>query len=157
MSPAVPLAIFWFLYFGALGVFFPYYTLYLHENAGLDGAQVGAVLSMLPLVGIVAQPLWGHIADRSGARSAVLTLVTAGAALGYALLARAHGFAAFLVATGGLAVFATAVGPVSLSVTFAALRGRGRHAFGLVRVWGTIGYLVCVAGYPWVLHRWAPA
>jgi PPP family 3-phenylpropionic acid transporter len=55
-----------------------------------------------------------------------------------------------------LAVFATAVVPVLLSVTFAALRDDGSHAFGLVRVWGTIGYLFAVAGYPVLLHRVAP-
>ena len=156
MRRVAPLALFWFLYFGGLGVFFPYFTLYLHENAGLDGAQVGVVLAMLPLVGIVAQPLWGIVADRTGARSAILVLLTAGAAVGYAALTTVHGFAAFVVATGALATFATAVVPVALSVTFAALRGAGPHAFGLVRVWGTIGYLVCVAGYPWLLHRFAP-
>jgi PPP family 3-phenylpropionic acid transporter len=45
--------------------------------------------------------------------------------------------------------------PLALSVTFAALRSA--HAFGRIRVWGTIGYLVSVAAFPWLLHRVAPA
>lgn len=157
MRRAAPLAIFWFFYFGALGIFFPFYTLYLHENAGLDGTEVGIVLAMMPLVGMIAQPLWGYVADRTGGRSRVLVIVTVGAALGYAALATVQRFAAFVVVTGALAAFASAVIPISLSVTFAALRGAGIHAFGLVRVWGTIGYLLTVAGYPWLLHRLAPA
>jgi PPP family 3-phenylpropionic acid transporter len=157
MRRVAPLSVFWFLYFGGLGIFFPYYALYLHEDAGLDGTQVGIVLSVLPLIGIVAQPFWGHVADRSGARSRVLVVVTAAAAVGYAALTLARGFTGFIVLTAVLAVFATAVIPVSLSVTFAALRGAGPHAFGLVRVWGTIGYLAGVAGYPFALHRFAPA
>ena len=44
-----------FLYFAGLGVFFPFYTLYLRENAGLSGTEVGIVLATLPLVGMVAQ------------------------------------------------------------------------------------------------------
>jgi PPP family 3-phenylpropionic acid transporter len=157
MRRVAPLSVFWFLYFAGLGIFFPYYALYLHENAGLDGTEVGLVLAVLPLVGIVAQPFWGHVADRSGARSQVLALVTAAAAVGFAALTIARDFAVFVAMTAGLAVFGTAVVPGALSVTFAALRGAGPHAFGLVRVWGTIGYLIGVAGYPWLLHRFAPA
>jgi PPP family 3-phenylpropionic acid transporter len=157
MRRVAPLALFWFLYFGGLGIFFPYFPLYLHENAGLDGVQIGVVLATLPLVGIAAQPTWGYVADRTGARSGILVLLTAGAALGYAGFAAGRGFAGFVAITALLAVFASAVVPIALSVTFAALRGAGRHAFGLVRVWGTIGYLIGVAAYPRILHRFAPA
>ena len=66
MRRAVPLAVFWFLFFGGLGVFYPFYTLYLHENAGLSGTEVGAILAVMPLVGMVAQPFWGQLADRTG-------------------------------------------------------------------------------------------
>ena len=156
MRRVAPLAVFWFLYFGGLGIFFPYYALYLHEDAGLDGTQVGIVLAVLPLIGIVSQPFWGHVADRSGARSRVLVAITAGAAIGYGALTAARGFGGFVVLTGVLAAFAPAVIPVSMSVTFAVLRDAGPHAFGLVRVWGTIGYLVGVAGYPWALHHFVP-
>src|SRR5262245_24170033 len=151
------LAVFWFTYFCGLGVFFPYYTLYLHENAGLDGTQVGLVLATLPLVGCIAQPLWGYLADRSGARRHVLLLVTAATALGCAALGETRSFAAIVVTTAAVAAFATSGVPLLRSVTFATLRGAGPHAFGLVRVWGTLGYLVTVAGYPVVLHRFAPA
>ncbi|MEE9185938.1 MAG: MFS transporter, partial [Candidatus Binatia bacterium] len=71
MRRTFPLALFWFIYMGALGIFFPYYSLYLRENAGLSGSQVGLVLAIIPLVGIVAQPFWGQVADRTGERSRV--------------------------------------------------------------------------------------
>jgi MFS transporter, PPP family, 3-phenylpropionic acid transporter len=154
---AFPLALFWFLSFSGLGIFFPYFALYLHENAGLDGTQVGIVVAVLPLVGIVAQPLWGYAADRTGARRTLLLVTTIGAALGFATLTTARGFAAIVAATALLAAFLTTIVPLVLSVTFAALRGHGPHAFGLVRVWGTIGYLLSVSAFPWFLHRAAPA
>jgi PPP family 3-phenylpropionic acid transporter len=152
MRRSLPLAAYWFFYFGALGIFFPFYSLYLHENAGLSGAKVGVVLAMLPVVGLVAQPLWGWVADRTGARSAVLTALTLGAAGGYAVLGVASGFVLLLLATALLAFFSTAVVPVSVSVALAALRDRGAHAFGYVRVWGTLGYLVLVVTFPLGLH-----
>ena len=153
MRRAAPLALFWFFYFGALGIFFPYYSLYLRENAGLTGTQVGLVLAMLPLVGIFAQPLWGQMADRTGARSLILALLTLGAAAGYAGLAMVDNFPTFLLTTAFLALFATAVLPVSVSVTLAAVRDQGPHAFGLVRVWGTVGFLVFVVGFPRALDH----
>jgi PPP family 3-phenylpropionic acid transporter len=157
MRRAVPLAVFWFLFFGGLGVFYPFYTLYLHENAGLGGTEVGAILAVMPLVGMVAQPFWGQLADRTGARSAVLTVVVLGAAAGSAALGVLRGFPALLLGTAAMATCSMAVVPIALSVTFAAVRGLGPHAFGLVRVWGTIGYLIGVVLFPWALHRVAPA
>jgi len=156
MRPTLALSAYWFLYFAGLGVFFPFYTLYLRDDAGLSGTEVGVVMATLPLVGMVAQPLWGQLADRSGARSTLLALLTLATAFGYALLASLDGFVALVAGTATLAVFATAVSPLSLSVTFAALRG-GAHGFGYVRVWGTIGYLLAVVLYPWGLHLAVPA
>lgn len=152
----LPLSVFWFLYFAGLGVFFPFYTLYLREQGGLSGTEVGIVLAVMPMVGMVAQPLWGQVADRTGARSTVLALLTAGTALGFLALTGVRGFLPLAGATAALAVCGTAVVPVALSVTFAALRDRGPHAFGLVRVWGTLGYLLAVAAFPIALHRVAP-
>lgn len=146
------LSAYWFLYFAGLGVFFPFYTLYLREDAGLSGTEIGLVMATLPLVGMVAQPAWGHLADRSGARSAILVLLTVASSGAYLLLGTLHGFANLVAGTAALALAATAVVPLSMSVTFAALPGRGTHAFGYVRVWGTVGYLLAVAAFPWVLR-----
>ena len=144
----VLIALFWFLYFGALGIFFPFYSLYLSENAGLTSSQVGLVLACIPLTGLVTQPQWGNLADRSGARRTVLCLLTLASAAGYTLLALPTTFMEFLVATAAMAVFATAVIPMSLSVALATLDRAGPHAFGLARVWGTIGYLISVIAFP---------
>jgi PPP family 3-phenylpropionic acid transporter len=138
---------------GALGIFFPYYSLFLRENAGLSGTQVGLILAVVPFVGILAQPFWGQVADRTGARSWVLALLSLGAALGYSALAVVRGFIALLVTTAALAVFTSAVIPMTISVNLAALRGAGPYAYGLVRVWGTLGFLIMVVGFPWLLHR----
>jgi PPP family 3-phenylpropionic acid transporter len=151
-----PLGAFWFVFFGGLGIFYPYFALYLREQGGLSGAQIGIVMATIPLVGILAQPVWGHLADRTGARSTLLALLTAETALGFLALAYADQFTAFVLATAVFACGGTAVLPMSLAVTFAAVRGRGPHAFGLVRMWGTIGYLLTVALFPPLLAIFSP-
>ena len=138
-------------------MFFPYYGLYLRENAGLSGTQLGWVLAMMPLVGLVAQPFWGQVADRTGARSRILTLLSLGAVFGYLVLGAANGFLAILMAATVLAVFTTAVLPITMSVSLAVLRDAGPHAYGFVRVWGTIGFFLLVVSFPWMLDRYQEA
>ena len=50
-------------YFIATGIYAPYLGLYLRAIR-LDGAQIGLVASMAPLVGVLLQPLWGLLSDR---------------------------------------------------------------------------------------------
>jgi MFS family permease len=142
----------WFFGLGALGMYLPFFGLYLHENAGLEGTRVGAVLALVPLVGLLVQPLWGQLADRTGARARLLVLLSVGGALGYGALARAEGFREVLLATGVLALFQTAFVPSAVSVTLALGRDAGPHAFGLTRVWGTVGFLAFVVAFPYALH-----
>ena len=59
------LSVYWFLYLGALGILLPFFSLYLSDNAGLTGTEVGIVVTMSPLVAMVAPTTWGRIADRS--------------------------------------------------------------------------------------------
>jgi oligosaccharide:H+ symporter len=151
MRAPLVLSLYWFLALGALGAFFPFFTLYLRENAGLSAAEVGAVMAMLPLVGIFAQPAWGVLADHTGSRTRVLTVVTFGAAAGYAALYFADGVAQLVAATACFSLFSSPLVSTSVAVSFALLAERGLHAFGLVRVWGTIGYLVTVAVLPTLL------
>ena len=149
---ALVLSLFWFAIMAALGLFFPLYSLYLTENLGFSGAQTGIVVAAIPLAGMIAQPIWGALADRSGSRLRVLAMLTAGAGAGYLLLAGQRSFAAVLLATLLFAIFSTSVMPMSISVSLALLRQWGRHAFGIVRSVGTLGYLVAVAGFPLLLH-----
>lgn len=152
MWHSIPLTLFWFVYFGSLGIFYPYFALYLRENAGLTGTQVGLILAISPFVGMMAQPLWGQLADRTGARSRTLALLTAGTALGYLGLGLADSFWPIVLATAVLALVGTAIFPMMTSVSLAILRDAGRHAFGHVRAWGTIGYFILIMVFPWIMQ-----
>jgi PPP family 3-phenylpropionic acid transporter len=154
MWHSIPLTLFWFTYFGSLGIFYPYFSLYLRENAGLSGTELGVILAISPLVGMIAQPFWGHVADRTGARGRILGWLTLGSALGYVVLGAAQGFWPIVMAMIALALVGTAVFPLMISVSLAILRDSGRHAFGRVRVWGTIGFFVLVLVFPSLLSNY---
>ena len=127
------LALYWFVATGAIGIYFPYFTLYLEQNVGLSGFEVGLVYATLPLVGSLAQPLWGQLADRRGARTRVLAIVTLGTGLGYVGLSQATGLGSMLVASAMLAVFVTSLLPMSVAVSMAALGRPERFRFDNVR------------------------
>jgi PPP family 3-phenylpropionic acid transporter len=152
MWHSIPLTLFWFFYFGSLGIFFPYFALYLRENAGLTGTQVGLILAISPLVGMMAQPVWGQLADRTGARSRTLAFLSLATALGYLGLGMADGFWPIVLAMSVLALVGTPIFPMMMSVSLAILRDAGRHAFGHVRVWGTVGYFILIMAFPWMLQ-----
>jgi PPP family 3-phenylpropionic acid transporter len=147
----LPLAAFWFLFMGGWGAAFPFLGLYFSENAGLSGTQVGVVLGALPLVGLVAQPVWGQISDRTGSRSRILGLVCLAAGASYLVVPFAEGFGPILAVMALSAGFSTAVGPLATAVTLGALGSAGLREFGRVRVWGTVAFGMVVVSFPFVL------
>jgi len=149
----VPISAVWFFCLGGFGLVFPFFSLYLRENVGLSGTEVGAILALLPAVGIFAQPFWGNVADRTGSRARILAVLALGASIGYSALALGSGFASLALLTAALACFSTALIPTTVAVTLGLTHDRGRHAFGLCRVWGTIGFFVVVASFPDLLHE----
>jgi PPP family 3-phenylpropionic acid transporter len=65
----------------------------------------------------------------------------------------AAGFWPIVMATALLALVGTAVFPMMTSVSLAILRDAGRHAFGHVRAWGTVGYFILILSFPWMLQN----
>lgn len=141
----------WWFTLSGLGLFFPFYSLYLRHGAGLSGTAVGVVVATLPAMGLIAQPLWGQLADRTGARTRILAVIALGTALGYAGLLVPSTQAGFIGATMLLAAFSTALIPTCVSVSLASLPETSPRAFGRVRVMGTIGFGVSVGLAPFAL------
>jgi len=147
----LPLSLLWLFLLGGLGAFLPFFSLYLHAEAGLSGTRIGTVLAVTPLVGLSTQLLWGQLADRTGARAGVLAIVAVGSAAGYALLGLAEGFVWILSATAFLSLFQRALVPGCVGLSLALLGPGGQRAFGYTRVWGTVGFGVTVVCVPWIV------
>ncbi len=145
------LAAVWFVYMTGMGLVFPFQALYFGENAALAGFQLGLVLSLRPLMGLVFQPLWGQLADRSGRRSRVLATVCFGNAIGFVWLANASGFVPVALAMALTAAFGTSIMPLGTSVSMAALGDRATQDFGKIRLSGTVSFLIAVSLFPIVL------
>jgi len=145
---AVALGGVWGFGLGSAGFFLPFFTLYLTENAGLSGTQAGAVTALLPLVALIAQPLWGQVADRTGRRARVVGVICLGSALANVALSSRSSFAGILAATALLALFMTSFGAMTISASIATLGAAGHRGLGRVRVWGTLGFGAAALSVP---------
>ena len=124
------------------GATVPFLALYFTETIGLTPVRAGGVLLLFSVVGIVAQPLGGVLADRIGRRPVILGGLAVGAA---AVLAFSAASSLWIVAVLslvwglGYGVFEPAAGAFVTDVAPKRLR---TEAFGLWRVVNNAGFAV---------------
>ncbi|WP_224361983.1 MFS transporter [Hyalangium versicolor] len=147
----VPLAGFYLLYFGSVGITLPFLPAYLRSLA-LSTTQVGVLLALSPLASLVAPPLWGHLADRTGRLSRVLTVIALGTALCFAPLLSVDTFPALLVTLAAYACFASSVTPMvdSLALIHVARTG-GSYAH--LRLFGSLGFILSSTSFGLLAQR----
>ena len=134
---------FYLFSFFAVGGLTPLLSVYLANEAGLNGIEIGAITSAGPIVMIVMQPLWGMVCDWSGKPAKILSLTSllAGVVgLGYLV---SDEYLYLLVVAVVVAVFQSAIIPVSDSIT---LQYTTQHQgnYGNIRLFGSLGYGVAV-------------
>ncbi|MBA2537901.1 MAG: MFS transporter [Actinobacteria bacterium] len=124
------------------GATVPFLALYFTETVGLSAARAGGVLLLFSVVGIVAQPLGGVLADRIGRRPIILGGLAVGAVAVLAFSAASSLLAVALLSLLwglGYGVFEPAAGAF---VTDVAPRELRTEAFGLWRVVNNAGFAV---------------
>jgi len=145
MLPAGRLRLFYFCYYGAVGVLLPYFAPYL-RGLGFTGAEIGLVQMISPLVAAPVALGWSAVADRLGNPARLLAAASLWAAAAVLLLPFARTpltVAAVLLlhALGDRAVI-----PLVDSVTLEWVRAVPRHAYARIRLFGSIGYIAAAQG-----------
>lgn len=135
--------VFFFAYFLYVGVFSPFFSLYLSE-VGLSITQIGIVMSLPQVVRLGAPVFWGWLADRTGER-VLLLRVSAAMAMLAALGLWPAGANFYGVVLLGLALFfaASAQMPIMEAIALDA-SSRDAGVYSRMRVWGSYGFLVAV-------------
>lgn len=139
MSAAL-IGAFYFAFFGALGVFLPYFSLWLVAH-GLSRAEATRILSLVPLMSLVAPPVAGLVADARRARGLVLRLASLGAFAAFLCFFVVRARVALYAAT---ALFAFARAPITALVDATTLEHVRHHggSYGRIRLWGSLGFLL---------------
>jgi PPP family 3-phenylpropionic acid transporter len=153
---AAPFAALWLCYFGAVGLFNPYSPLWL-SDLGYSTLAIGAFASLQSWTRIVAPYGWGWLADQGGRRVTLLRLACVLSALAAAALwfVRDAGVWPLALAVAALFLANGAVTPIGEALLLKQLHGEqglDMHRYGRVRLWGSVGFVVSVLAFGWLLQ-----
>lgn len=134
--------LFYFMLFITWSSVYTLITLYMNEIVGLSLSHIGLIMSVLPLISLFFQPVWGGVADFTGKRKTVLQVLL----LANAVLA---GIITFFTQSGVVIaiyflyqLFLCGQGPLTDSMAIQYVNENPKSSFGVIRVWGSIGYAI---------------
>ena len=139
MSPRARAALAYLAMFAGFGALVPYSTLY-YQARGLDFGEIGWLLSLGALIGLLAGPGWGSVSDRRSGSPRVLVTSASVAIGGIALLALASDFSTIVAANVVLGVGLAGLSPI-IDARALETAGADRAGYGPLRAWGSIGYV----------------
>jgi PPP family 3-phenylpropionic acid transporter len=148
--------VFYFFSLMVIGVNAPYFPPYLQE-LGFSGRQIAGVLSVPPLLALVAPLCWAWVADRTKQHARVLRVICVGATVACIPLCFARSFTTILPAYFVYASFYIGMSGLTDSLAIARMQTGGDY--GRMRVWGSAGCMVAalVTGALLTLHGSAGA
>ncbi|MBU0621864.1 MAG: MFS transporter [Gammaproteobacteria bacterium] len=135
---------FYFFYYSFVGMFSPYWSLYL-QSIGFDAIDIAILMSIQPVMRMVAPNIWGWLADHTGRSREVVVMAASLSALFYlGVFATTSFWGLFLVLTL-MSFFWSASMPLVEATTMSWL-GKNTAHYGRLRSWGSIGFIVSVVG-----------
>ncbi len=154
-ASAPPVALVRWLYvlvYASYGTTSVYRSLY-YRRVGLDGAEIGLLIAIQPLVQVFAGPLWSLVADWLRLRSRLLTLVTALSCLPMLGMIWWNSFPGLLVLNALYALFLGPIQPLTDSIALSALQS-DRHKYSSIRAFGSLGYAPVMWAVGYLIEGW---
>jgi len=141
-SPKLSVGVQYFLYFGVMGVFLPYFNLYCY-HIGFSGFQIGAISGIRTAATILFAVFWGMLADRYQIRRPLYILcnfISTGIWIGYLFTVD---FGPMLLITVCYGIFYAPL--IAFLEAFSMdVLGPQKTSYGTLRVWGSIGFILVV-------------
>jgi PPP family 3-phenylpropionic acid transporter len=132
----------YFIYFGVLGIFLPYFNLYCY-HLGFSGPQIGILSALRSLVMVLFPLIWGLLADRFQARKPIYILCTFMSTSIWLLYLFYVDFRPMLIVTVFYGIFYAPIISFLEAVTMDML-GKEKKNYGRIRAWGSISFIVVV-------------
>jgi len=150
---------FYFFYFTTVGVILPYWSLYL-QYKGFNAAQIGQLMAILLMTKDIAPNLWAPIADniavKKGSSLGLLKYATVATLVVYAGTYWVSSFWFMATAMFGFCLFWNACVPQIEAATLNHLAEK-KDQYGLIRLWGSVGFIFAVSGLGWLMDFTGPA
>ena len=135
--------VFQFVFWAGVACYTPYIVIFLmQKNVGIS--QIGLILTLSALSGVLSQPVWGLISDHIKSIKKVFVLcllITAVLAIILSFMSSTVVIAAMLVI---ITFFYAPLIPLLDSWTVRAALEDGKRSYGAVRLWGSIGFAILV-------------
>jgi PPP family 3-phenylpropionic acid transporter len=141
MSPAGRLRLFYFLYYGNVGAYLPFFAAYL-RGLGFSGEEIGLVQMLPSLAGPAVALGWATWADRRATPARALGRASAWAVLAVLLLPLARTPLALGAVLLAQALGDRAVVPLADAVTLEWCREGPRTPYTRIRLFGSLGFVV---------------
>ncbi|MDH6348589.1 MFS transporter [Brevibacillus sp. 1238] len=140
-----------FFYFSLLSIFISFLPVYLSFR-GVTPAQIGVLIGAGSFIGILSQPFWGMVSDRTKTIKRVI-LATLGLSIvsGIGLFSATPFFALFLL-VGAMYFFLLPTDPLTESLNY-RMAEQHRTSFGSIRTFGAVGYATASLFIGWTLDR----
>ena len=135
---------FYFFYYAFVGMFAPYWSLYL-KSLHFSAIEIGILMSMQPVMRMIAPNVWGWLADHTGKRREVVVAAASLSALFYLGVFATTSFWGLMLVLALMNFFWSASMPLVEATTFSWL-GKNTAHYGRIRSWGSVGFIVSVVG-----------
>lgn len=142
--PTYRIAQFFFIYFSFVGIFAPFFGLYL-QGQGLLAWQIGVLVALAQVLRIFGPNLWGWWADHTQQPVHIMRSLAVLAWLSFVGLLWHPGFSGLFCILILANLFLSGQVPLSEALTAQQLRGDFAR-YGRLRAWGSLGFIVAVVG-----------
>ena len=141
-TPYWRLSGFYFFYFASLGVFVPYWGLYLQWQ-GFSAQEIGELTAIFLGARIIAPNLWAWLADFHGQRMRIVRVTSIIGTIAFSAILLDNSYIWIAVVMLVFSIFWNATLPQFEANTLQHL-GNNSHHYSKIRLWGSIGFIFTV-------------
>ena len=131
---------FYFFYYFFVGLFVPYWGLYL-QSKSFTAFQIGVLLSLFQISRIFAPNFWGWLADHTNKRARWIRLASFIGCLGYIGIFWADSFFLIFLVMMSMSLFTSSTIPLAESLTLSHLASTN-GSYSNIRLWGSVGFII---------------
>ena len=153
-APLPAFALLSFTYFAAIGLFNPYAPLWF-KDLGFTTWAIGGIAALQSCTRIVGPYAWGWLGDHTGRRVFLIRLACVGCVASGVSFLQVESLWPVAAVTALLFLANSGVVPYETSLAHLLTNSQGLDAgkYGRVRVWGSVGFIVSVTLFGFVLER----
>lgn len=144
-SLKIKINILYYLVYGSLACISPFLTPYFLDR-GLSFSQIGILFAVYSLVGVLAQPFWGVIADKyTNKKTTMIIIMTVSGICAFGFIA-SKDFYSILITILLFMFFQSPLLSVNDANTYDLMEDHRDIQYGKVRLMGSIGYAITSLG-----------